>query len=85
MSNVHPRAGGPYSLFCDACGCWVPNTANHEMKKAVDCGYWNLYRYNPAKEKPLEIDSGEPTGNYKDFLDSEVKEIDDLTSARFNI
>lgn len=33
MSNVHPRTGGPYSLFCDACGCWVPNTANHEMKK----------------------------------------------------
>ena len=20
-----------------------------EMKKAVDCGYWNMFRYNPAK------------------------------------
>ena len=33
MSNVAPKKGGPYSLYCSACGCWVPNTANHEMKK----------------------------------------------------
>ena len=33
MANVKPKAGGPYSLFCSDCGCWVPNTANHEMKK----------------------------------------------------
>ena len=33
MSNVIPKSGGPYSLFCTECGCWVPNTANHEMKK----------------------------------------------------
>ena len=40
-----------------------------EMKKAVDCGYWNLFRYNPANEKPLQIDSREPDyGKYKDFL-----------------
>ena len=30
---VQPKSGGPYSLFCDKCGCWVPNTANHEMRK----------------------------------------------------
>ena len=30
---VQPKKGGPYSLFCTACNCWVPNTANHEMKK----------------------------------------------------
>ena len=33
MSNVKPRAGGPYSLFCSDCGCWVPNLANYEMLK----------------------------------------------------
>ncbi len=33
MSNVIQKSGGPYSLFCTECGCWVPNTANHEMKK----------------------------------------------------
>ncbi len=33
MSNVHPKKGGPYSLYCEDCGCWVPNTANYEMKK----------------------------------------------------
>ena len=33
MSNVKPRSGGPYSLFCTDCGCWVPNTANYEMRK----------------------------------------------------
>jgi hypothetical protein len=30
---VQPRKGGPYSLFCTSCNCWVPNTANYEMKK----------------------------------------------------
>lgn len=33
MSKVHPKSGGPYSLYCDECGCWIPNTANAEMKK----------------------------------------------------
>ena len=28
-----------------------------EMKTAVDCGYWNLFRYNPAAEKPFSLDS----------------------------
>lgn len=31
--NVILKKGGPYSLYCTDCGCWVPNTANHEMKK----------------------------------------------------
>lgn len=30
---VQPKTGGPYSLFCNLCNCWVPNTANHEMRK----------------------------------------------------
>lgn len=33
MSDVRPRKGGPYSLFCYDCGEWVPNTANSEMAK----------------------------------------------------
>ena len=44
------------------------SNSNNEMKKAVACGYWNLFRYNPQIDKPLIIDSGEPTENYKDFL-----------------
>ena len=39
-----------------------------EMKKAVDTGYWQLYRYNPAAEKPFTLDSKEPTGDYQAFL-----------------
>lgn len=44
------------------------SNSSNEMKKAVTSGYWNLYRFNPDKEKPLEIDSDEPTTEYKDFL-----------------
>lgn len=33
MSNVKPRKGGPYSLYCYDCNRWIPNTANHEMQK----------------------------------------------------
>ena len=31
--GVHPRDGGPRSLYCFDCGEWVPNTANTEMLK----------------------------------------------------
>ncbi|EDS76742.1 pyruvate:ferredoxin (flavodoxin) oxidoreductase [Clostridium botulinum C str. Eklund] len=48
-----------------------------EEKKAVDCGYWGLYRYNPQlKEEgknPFILDSREPKGNFKDFLLGEVR------------
>ena len=45
-----------------------------EMKRAVDSGYWPLYRYNPAnKEHPFTLDSKEPTLNYQDFLAGEVR------------
>jgi len=46
-----------------------------EEKKAVDTGYWLLYRYNPdlAKEgkNPLILDSREPKGSVREFLDGE--------------
>ena len=53
------------------------NNAMPEMKKAVESGYWNLFRFNPAnvaeKKNPLTIDSKEPTVDYKDFLMGEVR------------
>ena len=44
-----------------------------EMKKAVDCGYWNLYRFNPAAESKFALDSKEPAGGYRDFLMNEAR------------
>ena len=44
-----------------------------EMKKAVDCGYWNLFRFNPNNKKPLELDSPAPTASYRDFLMGESR------------
>ena len=48
-----------------------------EMKAAVDCGYWHLYRYNPDLKKegknPFILDSKEPTGDFKEFLNGEVR------------
>ena len=45
-----------------------------EMKKAVEAGYWQMFRYNPeATENKLTIDSKEPTGNYVDFIKSETR------------
>ena len=47
------------------------------MKKAVDTGYWNLYRYNPELaaegKNPFTLDSKDPTDNYQDFLDGEIR------------
>ena len=45
-----------------------------EMKRAVDAGYWPLYRYNPAKETgKFVLDSKEPTMSYQEFLAGEVR------------
>ena len=44
-----------------------------EMKRAVDCGYWNLFRYDPTAEKPFALDSKEPAGGYRDFLMNEAR------------
>ncbi len=43
-----------------------------EEKAAVDCGYWQLYRYNPDGEV-FTLDSKEPTASYQDFLVSETR------------
>ena len=44
-----------------------------EMKKAVDCGYWNMFRFNPMNEKPFTIDSKAPTTDYKEFILNEAR------------
>ena len=53
-------------------------TAQAEEKKAVEAGYWHLYRYNPALKKegknPFSLDSKAPnTEEYKNFLMGEVR------------
>ena len=44
-----------------------------EMKKAVDCGYWNMFRFNPAAEKKFTLDSKAPAGGYQEFLMNEAR------------
>ncbi len=48
-----------------------------EMKKAVDCGYWNMFRYNPELKaegkNPFTVDSKPATGNYREFLMNEAR------------
>ena len=49
----------------------------NEMKKAVDCGYWNMFRFNPALraegKNPFTLDSKAPTGDYRDFIMNEAR------------
>ena len=48
-----------------------------EMKKAVDCGYWNMFRFNPANKaegkNPFTMDSKAPTTSYHDFIMGEAR------------
>ena len=44
-----------------------------EMKKAVDCGYWNMFRFNPAAAKKFTLDSKDPKGGYQEFLMNEAR------------
>lgn len=48
-----------------------------EMKRAADCGYWTLYRFNPdlaqSGKNPFILDSKEPTGDYRNFLLGETR------------
>jgi len=52
--------------------------SQEEEKKAVECGYWHLWRYNPDLENsgqnPFSLDSKEPDwSKFKDFLKGEVR------------
>ena len=48
-----------------------------EMKRAVDAGYWQMFRFNPALKlegkNPFTIDSKAPTADYKQFIESETR------------
>ena len=48
-----------------------------EEKRAVECGYWAMYRFNPmlkeAGKNPFSLDSKEPTGDFREFIMGEVR------------
>ena len=48
-----------------------------EMKKAVACGYWNMFRFNPALKaegkNPFTLDSKEPAPGYREFILNEAR------------
>ena len=48
-----------------------------EMKKAVEAGYWQMFRFNPALKaegkNPFTLDSKEPTASYQDFINGEAR------------
>jgi pyruvate-ferredoxin/flavodoxin oxidoreductase len=51
--------------------------SQEEEKRAVQCGYWPLYRYNPALKaegkNPFSLDSRKPDGSLREFLGGEVR------------
>ena len=53
------------------------NFSQAEAKKAVEAGYWQLYRYNPtlaeAGKNPFTLDSKDPTSDYKSFIMGETR------------
>ncbi len=65
---------GPSIIFayapCIAHGIDMSKTQT-EQKRAVEAGYFPLYRYNPANEQPFSWDAKEPKGSYQDFIRSE--------------
>ncbi|MEA5084034.1 MAG: pyruvate:ferredoxin (flavodoxin) oxidoreductase [Lachnospiraceae bacterium] len=51
--------------------------AQTEIKKAVEAGYWHMYRFNPELKaqgkNPFVLDSKEPTASFQDFIRGEVR------------
>ena len=51
--------------------------AQTEEKKAVEAGYWHLFRFDPRRalegKNPFQLDSKEPKANYEDFIMGEVR------------
>ena len=56
--------------------CGMANVQS-EIKRAVEVGYWQLYRHNPMLKaegkNPFILDSKEPTGDFREFLRGEVR------------
>lgn len=65
---------GPSIIFayapCIAHGIDMSKTQT-EQKRAVEAGYFPLYRYNPSLEQPFSWDAKDPKGSYQDFIRSE--------------
>ncbi len=65
---------GPSIIFayapCIAHGIDMSKTQT-EQKRAVEAGYFPLYRYNPMNEQPFTWDAKDPKGSYQDFIRSE--------------
>ena len=53
--------------------CIGMQRVQEEMKRAVESGYWTLYRYDPRLEHPFQLDSKAPTMSYTEFLEGEVR------------
>jgi pyruvate-ferredoxin/flavodoxin oxidoreductase len=53
------------------------SSSMHEEKKAVEAGYWHLYRYDPRLiekgENPFQLDSKKPSKPYQEFLNGEIR------------
>ena len=51
--------------------------AQAEEKRAVEAGYWHLFRFDPRRtmegKNPFQLDSKEPTADYQEFINSEVR------------
>jgi len=47
--------------------------SQEQIKKAVEAGYWHLYRYNPNAEKKFTLDSKEPKASFREFIMGEVR------------
>lgn len=52
-------------------------TAQKQAKRAIEAGYWSLFRYNPALKdegkNPFILDSKEPTQDFKEYIKSEIR------------
>ncbi len=48
-----------------------------EMKRAVEAGYWQMFRYNPAAKaegkNPLTVDSKRPSADYREIITGETR------------
>lgn len=52
-------------------------TAQKQTRKAIEAGYWSLFRYNPQLKdegkNPFVLDSKEPTQDFKEYIKSEIR------------
>ena len=73
-----------FRVFFDNCllslhqsGIYKGMLSRKNPDKAVECGYWPLYRYNPLLKaegkNPFQLESKEPNGKLMEFLDGEVR------------